>query len=94
MLFLVKMKVVWPRDMPPEDAKALQVAERNYSADLQRKGIWKHLWRISGVFGNISVFDVQSHEELHDVLTNLPFFPFITLEITPLSEHPGRVPDD
>lgn len=94
MLFLVKMRVDWPRDMPDEDAEALQVAERDYSADLQHKGVWKHLWRTTGVFGNVSVFDVQSHEELHEVLTNLPFFPFITLEITPLSQHPGRVTVD
>ena len=94
MLFLVKMQVDWPRDMAPDDAEALQKAERTYSADLQRKGVWKHLWRTTGIFGNVSVFDVQSHEELHEALTNLPFYPFLTVEITPLSRHPGWVMGD
>ncbi|WP_298937250.1 muconolactone Delta-isomerase family protein [uncultured Ruegeria sp.] len=93
MLFLVKMSVDWPRDMPPDEASALQKAERAYSANLQRKGVWKHLWRTTGIFGNISVFDVQSHEELHEVITGLPFYPYITLDITPLSQHPGRIED-
>lgn len=94
MLFLVKMTVDWPREMPKVEAEALQEAERSYSAELQRKGLWKHLWRTTGVFGNVSVFDVESHEVLHDALTGLPFFPYLTLEITPLSRHPGWVMPD
>ena len=91
MLFMVQMTVDWPRNMPEDEASRLRDAERAYSADLQRKGVWKHLWRTTGIFGNVSIFDVQSHEELHDVLTGLPFYPFLTIEITPLSDHPGRI---
>lgn len=93
MLFLVKMKVNWPRDLNDEDGRALVERERNYSMDLQKNGVWLHLWRTSGLFGNVSVFDVKSNEELHEVLSGLPFFPFITMEITPLSHHPSRITD-
>lgn len=91
MLFLVRMTVDWPRDLPEAEAARLTAAERAYSARLQEAGTWRHLWRSSGKFGNISVFDVASHEELHEILSSLPFFPFVTMEVEPLSRHPGRI---
>lgn len=91
MLFMVRMSVDWPTEMDAQAASALTKRERAYSAMLQRSGVWKHLWRTTGSIGNISIFNVTSHEHLHEVLTNLPFFAFITMEITPLSEHPGKV---
>ena len=94
MLFMARMKVNWPRDIDPQEAQALTTAERQYSARLQRSGKWKHLWRTTGYFGNISIFEVDSHEEMHEILANLPFFPFIDLELVPLSAHPGRVVDE
>ncbi|SLN71084.1 Muconolactone Delta-isomerase [Roseivivax jejudonensis] len=91
MLFLVRMEVDWPKDMDPEAGRALVEAERTYSQRLQRYGKWRHLWRIAGVFGNVSVFDVDSHDELHEILSNLPFFPYLNIEITPLARHPSRI---
>lgn len=43
MLFLVKMKVNWPRDLNDEEGRALVERERNYSMDLQKNGVWLHL---------------------------------------------------
>ncbi len=93
-LFLVRMTVNWPRDLKGAEAEALRAREKDYAAGLQRSGVWKHLWRTTGVFGNVSVFDVESHEHLHEVLTGLPFFPMLDIEIEPLSDHPGRVAPD
>lgn len=92
-LFLVTMRVDWPRDMDEGEARRLTEAERAYAARLQREGTWLHLWRVAGVFGNVSVFDVESHEALHEVLAGLPFFPFLTIEVTPLARHSGRIED-
>ena len=61
--------------------------------DLQKRGVWLHLWRTSGIFGNVSIFDVESNEKLHEILSGLPFFSFLTMEITPLSRHPSRITD-
>ncbi len=44
-----------------------------------------------GQFANLSIFDVDSHEELHDILWNLPLFPYMTIEVTPLSQHPSDI---
>ncbi|MFC7658226.1 muconolactone Delta-isomerase family protein [Pseudonocardia benzenivorans] len=49
-----------------------------------------HLWRIVGKHSNISVFDVRSSDELHEILWTLPLFPFMTIDVTPLAAHPSR----
>ena len=50
-----------------------------------------HLWRVVGQYSNISVFDVSGTDELHDILWNLPLFPFMTISVTPLTEHPSAL---
>ena len=90
-LFLVRMKVDWPKGMDPEEDAALRAAEKAYGAKHQREGTWLHLWRTPGVFGNVSVFDVPDHERLHEVLSELPFFPFLTITVEPLAHHSSRV---
>jgi muconolactone D-isomerase len=93
MLYLVHMTVEIPRELTAEERKRLATAERERSAALQRAGKWTHLWRVAGRYANVSVFEVDSHDELHDILWSLPFFPYLTIEITPLSRHPSKIAD-
>lgn len=65
--------------------------EKAYSQELQRSGRWPHIWRVVGAYSNISVFDVDSTEELHDLLWNLPLFPYMTIDVTPLAPHPSAI---
>jgi len=51
--------------------------------------VWPHLWRIVGRYSNISIFDVGSNDELHDILSSLPLYPFMTIQVTPLATHPS-----
>ena len=75
MLFHVEMQVNLPHDLDPERAAALKLDERERAQALQRSGQWRHLWRLSGQYANISVFDVADAEELHQLLSSLPLFP-------------------
>ena len=75
---------------PPADPVAtkfeqLKADEKQMAQELQRKGVWVHLWRIAGQYSNISVFDVGSHDELHALLSNLPLFPFMAVTVMPLA---------
>ena len=54
-------------------------------------GSWSHLWRVVGAFSNVSIFDVSGADELHEILWNLPLFPFMTIAVTPLTEHPSAL---
>lgn len=91
MLYLVHMIVNIPRDLPKEEAQKIIADEKAYSQDLQRAGKWVHLWRITGEYANYSVFDVESNDELHDILSKLPLFPFMEIKVTPLAKHPSAI---
>ncbi|WP_219417810.1 muconolactone Delta-isomerase [Pseudonocardia nigra] len=89
MLFHVRMDVAIPRDLDPGERARLVATEKERALELQRKGTWVHLWRIVGQYSNISVFDVDSTDELHEILWTLPLFPFMRIEVTPLAQHPS-----
>ncbi|GAC48842.1 muconolactone Delta-isomerase [Gordonia aichiensis] len=91
MLFHVRMDVDIPHDLDP-DVRADTIArEKAYSQELQRKGIWPHIWRIVGEYSNISIFDVADNDELHAILSGLPLFPYMTIRVTPLATHPSDI---
>ena len=91
MLFHVRMDVAVPRDLDPEERATLLANEKARALELQRKGTWVHLWRVVGQYSNVSIFDVESSDELHQILWNLPLFPFMTVGVTPLTEHPSAL---
>jgi len=85
------MQVQLPHDLPPDVAQDLKAREMAYSQALQREGKWLHLWRIVGEYANYSVFDVASHDELHQLLAGLPLFPYLRIQVTPLARHPSSI---
>jgi len=91
MLFLVRMDINMPNDMSPDTAQSIKLQEKEYAAELQRDGRWKELWRVVGEYANYSVFDVENNDELHEVLSSLPLFPYMALHVTPLARHPSKV---
>jgi muconolactone D-isomerase len=91
MLFLVHMQVTIPADADPHRVDRLKADEKALSQRLQQEGTWRHLWRVVGQYANYSVFDVASNDELHTLLTSLPLYPFLTLQVTPLAQHPSAI---
>ena len=91
MLFMAEMEVHLPHDMTADQADALQAREREYSQALQRDGRWPHLWRVAGRYANVSVLDVDSIDELHELLSGLPLFPYLDIRVTPLARHPNAI---
>jgi muconolactone D-isomerase len=91
MLFHVRMDVRLPVDLDPDVRAELLAREKAYSQDLQRAGKWPHLWRIAGEYANFSVFSVDSVDELHDLLSGLPLFPYLEVKVTPLATHPSAI---
>lgn len=94
MLFHVKMTVNLPRDLPADQATEILLREKAYSQALQTQGKWRHIWRIAGHYANISIFDVADNDELHALLSGLPLFEFMDIEVMPLLRHPSAVRDD
>lgn len=94
MLFHVRMDVRLPHDMPEEKAAELKRVEKDRAAELQRSGKWRHLWRIAGHYSNFSVFDVNDTDELHSLLSTLPLFPYMHIEVNALVRHPSSIHED
>jgi|TARA_R110001606_G_scaffold90707_1_gene202713 muconolactone D-isomerase len=91
MLFKVEMTVNIPKDLPVAEADAIKLKEKKYSQELQEAGIWVHLWRVVGQYSNVSIFDVKDNAHLHEILTGLPLYPFMTMEVTALCQHPSSI---
>lgn len=69
----------------------LLASEKARAEELQCSGKWPELWRVVGEYANISIFDVESTDELHDLLSSLPLFGFMKIKATPLAKHPSKV---
>jgi muconolactone D-isomerase len=91
MLFHVRMDVRIPHDLDPDVRTDLVAREKAYSQALQREGKWPHLWRIVGEYSNFSIFEVASNDELHELISGLPLFPYMDITVTPLATHPSDV---
>ena len=91
MLFKVEMTVNIPSSLPKSEADEIKAKEKAYSQQLQREGKWLHIWRVAGLYANVSIFDVADNQELHDLLTALPLYPFMEISVQPLCRHPSAI---
>lgn len=91
MKYLVHMDVNIPADLPADEAAEIKATEKAYSQELQRSGKWPEIWRVVGEYANYSIFDVDSNDELHEILQNLPLFPYMDISVVPLAKHPSDV---
>ena len=76
-------------DPRPLEELGAQEHERDKELQLQRK--WVHLWRVAGKYANVGVFDVENAEELHEILSSLPLYPFMEIDVSALCHHPGSL---
>ena len=72
MLFHVRMDVHIPHDLDPTTRAETVAREKDYCQQLQQAGKWPCIWRIVGEYANVSIFDDESNEELHALLSGLP----------------------
>jgi len=91
MLFHVRMDVHIPHDLDPDVRADTLAREKQYSQELQRAGKWPHIWRVAGEYSNFSVLDVESNDELHELISGLPLFPYMDINVTPLAKHPSEI---
>ena len=91
MLFMVQMQVNLPRRHAGRARRQAQGRRKALAQQLQRDGKWKSLWRVVGRYANVSIFDVESNDELHTLLASLPLFPYMDIQVTALARHPSAI---
>ncbi|HEX4503289.1 MAG TPA: muconolactone Delta-isomerase [Scandinavium sp.] len=94
MLFKVEMQVNIPSSLPQAQADEIKAKEKAYSQRLQREGKWLHIWRVVGQYANVSIFDVADNQELHELLTALPLYPYMEITVQPLCLHPSSIENE
>jgi muconolactone D-isomerase len=91
MLFLARMDVHFPPHLDPPDVERLQRLEKEYSQAIQQDGRLTAIWRVVGEYANYSVFDVESNDELHRILSGFPMYQYLKIKVTPLAIHPNSI---
>lgn len=89
MEFLVHIEIVWPADTEPGRKEAVFQQELERGQALARAGQLRRIWRIPGRWANWSLYDVADATELHDALSSLPLYPWMSIEVHALAQHPN-----
>jgi len=46
---------------------------------------------VAGKFSNISVLEVESPDQLHQIISSLPLFPYMTIKVSSICKHPNAL---
>lgn len=91
MVYVVEMEVHLPESWSHEKQADYFAREKECSQKWQSTGKWKYLWRVAGRYANISVLEVDSPDELHQILSSLPLFPYMKIKVTSVCQHPNAL---
>ena len=91
MKFLCRMQVTFPESMSKEEVAEKVAAEKEYSQALQRSGEFEAIYRVVGRYANVSIFEVESNDRLHEILAGFPMFPYMDIETNALAQHPNSI---
>ncbi len=87
MEFLARIEQNIPPDMDPEHLAEVKAAEGIRGQELVDAGKMLRIWRIPGRRAVYALYRVDNPEELHELLSSLPLFPWMDIDVTALSAH-------
>lgn len=86
--FLVNIQINWPGDLSAETVARLSDEERQMAAKLAEEGTLVRMWRVPGRRENWGIWRAQDATELHEVISGLPVWPYMTVTVHALAQHP------
>ena len=89
MLFMLRIDVTVPPEMPQADKDKLRERENARAMELINEGTMLRIWRIVGRVANFSMWEAPTLEALHEKVSSLPMFPYMKIDVTPLINHPA-----
>jgi muconolactone D-isomerase len=87
MEFLVRLVTTLPPDLPEERRTQLLAAEAARGRELAEAGHLGYIWRLPGRLANVSVWRAADATALHELLTSLPLWPWMTVTVEALAVH-------
>lgn len=88
MLFMLRIDVSLPAEMPQADKDHLRERENARAGELIADGSMVRIWRIVGRVANFSVWQAPTLEALHEKISSMPMFPYMKIDVVPLIDHP------
>lgn len=89
MEFLVNIKVMLPDSLSEQQRGQLQADEAARAKELTAEGHLIRMWRVIGRRENWGLWRAKDGTEMHAVLSSLPMFPYLEVQVTPLARHPA-----
>jgi muconolactone D-isomerase len=86
--FLVRIEISLPADLSEEARTALVAAEAARGRELMEAGLLRRIWRVPGRRANVSLYAAPDATAVHDALTSLPMWPWMSITVEPLAVHP------
>jgi muconolactone D-isomerase len=86
MIFLVRSTIRTGSIDHPDWARLLD-QERTEGRQLYASGKVRHVWRVPGRYQAVTIYDVDSTEELDKILWSLPLWRFMDIEVEALATH-------
>ena len=85
MEFLVE--IAMSADVPEERREDLVARERERGRELVAAGTIVRIWRVPGRWANVGIWRADDATELHDAISSLPLWPWMTVDVAPLATH-------
>jgi muconolactone D-isomerase len=92
MEFLVRIDVDLPPDLSEPRRRELLEAEAARGRELVASGALRRIWRVPGRRANVSLYEAPDATELHALLTSLPLWPWMDVDVQALATHPLEAP--
>lgn len=87
--FLVHIEIRLDSRLSVGDREALYAAESQRAGELAAEGRLIRLWRVPGRRANWGLWRAVDATELHDMLTSLPLWPYMEIDVVALARHPN-----
>ncbi|MEN8235608.1 MAG: muconolactone Delta-isomerase family protein [Actinomycetota bacterium] len=87
MEFLVHIEQDISPDTDPDRLAAVKAAEAVRGKELVEAGKLKRIWRVPGRRAVKVLYEVDSTDELHAILSSMPLFPWMDIKVMPLGTH-------
>ncbi|MEV4603052.1 muconolactone Delta-isomerase family protein [Amycolatopsis sp. NPDC049253] len=91
MEFLVRSTTSFPPHLTADHIGELRAQERALALRLRAEGVLTKLWRLPGKQGTLALYEVRDATHLHEILTSLPLFPYLDVEVEALATHPQEL---
>lgn len=86
--FLVRAEIRLPPGMSDDERDELAAREAVRGRELQDSGSIVRIWRVPGRHANVAIWRASDASDLHALLTSLPLFRWMEIEVEALARHP------